>query len=120
MCDRAWGINPQLLTCVVRFARGAAETATVREGRSSRVLELSRLFAGCALAARLFAMLRNDDTDQPGVPGVCRARILVVEDNAPNRQLLHDILELRGHDVLVAANVDEATRALADLGERVD
>lgn len=65
-------------------------------------------------------MLRNDDTDQPGVPGVCRARILVVEDNAPNRQLLHDILELRGHDVLEAANVDEATRALADLGERVD
>lgn len=58
-------------------------------------------------------MLRNDDSDQPGLPATPRVRILVVEDNAPNRQLLHDILELRGHDVLEAASVDEATRALA-------
>ncbi len=37
-----------------------------------------------------------------------RARILVVEDNSLNRLLLHDILELRGHEVVEAANVDEA------------
>ena len=37
-----------------------------------------------------------------------RARILVVEDNPLNRLLLHDILELRGHEVIEAANVDEA------------
>ncbi|HVR62786.1 MAG TPA: response regulator [Polyangia bacterium] len=60
-------------------------------------------------------MLRHDDSDQPVLPGASRARILVVEDNAPNRQLLHDILQLRGHDVLEAANVDEATRALASV-----
>jgi CheY-like chemotaxis protein len=36
------------------------------------------------------------------------ARILVVEDNALNRLLLHDLLELRGHQVIEAANVDEA------------
>ena len=37
-----------------------------------------------------------------------RARILVVEDNPLNRLLLHDILELRGHEVIEASNVDEA------------
>ena len=37
-----------------------------------------------------------------------RARILVVEDNPLNRLLLHDILELRGHEVVEASSVDEA------------
>ena len=37
-----------------------------------------------------------------------RARILIVEDNSLNRLLVHDILELRGHEVIEAANVDEA------------
>ncbi len=41
-----------------------------------------------------------------------RARILIVEDNALNRLLVHDLLELRGHDVVEAATVDEARRAL--------
>ena len=40
--------------------------------------------------------------------GLGGARILVVEDNALNRLLLHDILELRGHEVIEAANVVEA------------
>jgi CheY-like chemotaxis protein len=47
-----------------------------------------------------------------------RARILVVEDNALNRLLVHDLLELRGHEVIEAATVDEARRALD--GERPD
>lgn len=41
-----------------------------------------------------------------------RARILVVEDNSLNRLLLHDILELRGHEVIEAANVAEALSLL--------
>ncbi|HLK92017.1 MAG TPA: response regulator [Polyangia bacterium] len=41
-----------------------------------------------------------------------RARILIVEDNALNRLLVHDLLELRGHEVVEAATVDEARRAL--------
>ncbi len=41
-----------------------------------------------------------------------RARILIVEDNALNRLLLQDLLELRGHEVVEAATVDEARRAL--------
>jgi len=41
-----------------------------------------------------------------------RARVLIVEDNALNRLLLHDLLELRGHEVVEAATVDEARRAL--------
>jgi two-component system, cell cycle response regulator DivK len=41
-----------------------------------------------------------------------RARILVVEDNALNRLLVHDLLELRGHEIIEAATVDEARRAL--------
>ena len=43
-----------------------------------------------------------------------RARILVVEDNPLNRLLVHDLLALRGHEVIEAANVDEA-RSLLDL-----
>ena len=43
-----------------------------------------------------------------------RARILVVEDNSLNRLLVHDLLELRGHEVIEAANVDEA-RTLLDI-----
>jgi CheY-like chemotaxis protein len=41
------------------------------------------------------------------------ARILIVEDNPLNRLLLHDILQLRGHEVLQAATVDEARAVLA-------
>ena len=44
-----------------------------------------------------------------------RVRVLIVEDNALNRLLLHDLLELRGHEVVEAATVDEARRAL-DVG----
>jgi CheY-like chemotaxis protein len=43
-----------------------------------------------------------------------RARILTVEDDALNRLLVHDLLELRGHEVVEAATVDEARRALDD------
>ncbi len=44
-------------------------------------------------------------------PARARARILIVEDNALNRLLVHDLLELRGHDILEAATVDEARQA---------
>jgi len=47
-----------------------------------------------------------------GVRASERARILIVEDNVLNRLLLHDLLELRGHEVVEAATVDEARRAL--------
>jgi two-component system, cell cycle response regulator DivK len=57
-------------------------------------------------------MLRHDDREPPTPGGRTRARILVVEDNALNRLLVHDILELRGHEVLEASNVDEARRIL--------
>jgi CheY-like chemotaxis protein len=45
---------------------------------------------------------------------VTPALILVVEDNPLNRLLVHDILELRGHEIMEAATVDEARRALAE------
>jgi two-component system cell cycle response regulator DivK len=41
-------------------------------------------------------------------------RILVVEDNAANRRLLHDLLEHRGHTVLEAETVDQGRAALRD------
>lgn len=44
---------------------------------------------------------------------VAPARILIVEDNPLNRLLIHDILELRGHEVIEASTVDEARNALA-------
>jgi len=47
-----------------------------------------------------------------GGGGVAAARILIVEDNLLNRLLIHDILELRGHEVLEASTVDEARRVL--------
>jgi CheY-like chemotaxis protein len=47
-------------------------------------------------------------------PGIApaRARILIVEDNPLNRLLIHDVLELRGHEVIEAATVAEACRLL--------
>ncbi len=57
-------------------------------------------------------MRRNDDSDQPGLPSSVSARILIVEDNALNRQLLHDILALRGHQVVEAATVQDALQKL--------
>ena len=36
------------------------------------------------------------------------ARILLVEDNAMNRQLIRDILEYRGHEVIDATGFEEA------------
>jgi two-component system cell cycle response regulator DivK len=44
---------------------------------------------------------------------VAPARILIVEDNPLNRLLIHDVLELRGHEVIEAATVDEARAVLA-------
>jgi CheY-like chemotaxis protein len=44
---------------------------------------------------------------------VAPARILIVEDNPLNRLLIHDLLELRGHEVKEAATVDEARAVLA-------
>jgi CheY-like chemotaxis protein len=56
---------------------------------------------------------RRDPVPAPTPAGrVAPARILVVEDNPLNRQLVHDILELRGHTVIEAATVDEACRLL--------
>ena len=52
------------------------------------------------------------DANPIGEHASARARILIVEDNALNRMLLHDLLELRGHEVVEAATVDEARRAL--------
>jgi len=46
---------------------------------------------------------------------VAPARILIVEDNPLNRLLIHDLLELRGHEVLEAATVEEARHALASV-----
>lgn len=43
-----------------------------------------------------------------------QTRILVVEDNALNRVLVHDILEYRGHEVALATSVDEALGHLAE------
>jgi len=55
---------------------------------------------------------RRDAGAATQASGVAPARILVVEDNPLNRLLVHDILELRGHDVVEAATVDEACAAL--------
>ena len=52
------------------------------------------------------------DGNVTGLSASMRARVLIVEDNALNRMLLHDLLELRGHEVVEAATVDEARRAL--------
>ena len=42
-----------------------------------------------------------------------KARILVVEDNALNFQLVRDILEYRGHEIELATTVQEARALLA-------
>jgi CheY-like chemotaxis protein len=52
-------------------------------------------------------------SDEQAIERAARARILIVEDNPLSRLLVHDILALRGHDVLEAATVDEARQLLA-------
>jgi two-component system, cell cycle response regulator DivK len=42
-----------------------------------------------------------------------KQRVLVVEDNAANRELLSDWLEARGFEVVCAENLDQAHAALA-------
>jgi CheY-like chemotaxis protein len=59
-------------------------------------------------------MSSKEQAQRDGDGRLSRARILVVEDNSLNRLLVHDLLELRGHEVIEAANVDEA-RSLLDL-----
>jgi CheY-like chemotaxis protein len=54
----------------------------------------------------------STDGNPTGERPAPRARILIVEDDALNRLLLHDILELRGHEVVEASTVDEARRTL--------
>lgn len=41
-------------------------------------------------------------------------KILVAEDNAVNRELLRELLEIRGHDVIEACNGEEALRVLEE------
>jgi CheY-like chemotaxis protein len=53
-------------------------------------------------------MSANEQAQRAAEERSGRARILVVEDNPLNRLLLHDILELRGHEVIEASSVDEA------------
>lgn len=56
--------------------------------------------------------MAKTDEYPPDVRACAPARILIVEDNPLNRLLIHDILELRGHEVFEAATVDEARAAL--------
>jgi two-component system cell cycle response regulator DivK len=60
-----------------------------------------------------FPMSKDKPNPAPLAANRPRARILVVEDNPLNRLLVHDLLELRGHEVIEAATVDEA-RLLLD------
>jgi two-component system cell cycle response regulator DivK len=48
-----------------------------------------------------------------------RARILIVEDNPINRRLVHDLLVLRGHEVVEAASVEEARERLGEAPDLV-
>jgi CheY-like chemotaxis protein len=58
--------------------------------------------------------MAKTDEYGPSQRAVAAARILIVEDNPLNRLLIHDLLVLRGHEVLEAATVDEALAVLAD------
>ena len=62
--------------------------------------------------------MAKTDEYGPSQRAVAAARILIVEDNALNRLLIHDLLELRGHEVVEAATVEEALALLA--GDRPD
>jgi CheY-like chemotaxis protein len=47
-----------------------------------------------------------------------RERILIVEDNLPNRELLSDWLEAEGYEVLTAENLEQSFATLKE--QRVD
>jgi CheY-like chemotaxis protein len=41
-------------------------------------------------------------------------KVLIAEDNAVNRELLHELLEMRGYAVIEACDGEEALRKIAD------
>jgi CheY-like chemotaxis protein len=41
-------------------------------------------------------------------------KVLIAEDNAVNRELLHELLELRGYAVIEACDGEDALRQIAD------
>ncbi len=92
--------------------RSAAGEGRVRAGLARRNAPKVPAFVCRSIAepaaARATTCRRRSKRSGPQRRRSGRARILVVEDNPLNRLLLHDILELRGHEVIEAANVDEA------------
>ena len=47
-------------------------------------------------------------------------KVLVVEDNATNRMIVHELLENRGHTVVEAVNGEEAYHLFLDQGDSLD
>jgi two-component system cell cycle response regulator DivK len=96
----------------VRQVPDAGRFKRIKEGPETADILVARppVIGGGAIMPKSDAK-RRDPVPAP-TSRVAPAHILVVEDNPLNRQLVHDILELRGHTVVEAATVDEACRLL--------
>jgi CheY-like chemotaxis protein/two-component sensor histidine kinase len=53
-------------------------------------------------------------TDMPEQKSQSRARVLVVDDNPDHLEILADLLEVRGYEVVKTSNAAEALRAIAE------
>ena len=65
-------------------------------------------------------VLRDEVVSQPGSPQLTGTRILVVEDNAINRDVACSILSKLGASIEVAVNGREALRRFERKGEKID
>ena len=86
-------------------------TKPVRRG------ELMAIISGLLAGDRPLKQERREQAGQPAVPDILQTarrsgkRILVAEDNVVNQRLAVRLLEKDGHDVVVAANGNEALAA---------
>jgi CheY-like chemotaxis protein len=112
------GLGLAIAKRVVALHEGRIEAHSEGLGRGSRfVVELPVSAARPEAARRAVAPAesRNNANRAQGGP----LRILLVEDHADTQKLLRRLLEISGHEVVVAGNVTEAVRA-SELAGRLD
>jgi two-component system CheB/CheR fusion protein len=99
------GIGLTLVRMLVEMHGGRVTAASAGPGRGSEFL--------IHLPLQAAAPKRPVPVTEPATPAKVIRRVLIVEDNADVRSMLHTLLELEGHDVQEAADGAQGLETLA-------